>query len=117
MARVRRILYGTAALAIVVTVALAVTSSGMEFASWVGAVIAALAIASSLVMRVFGTDSGSSSDAAGDFIEQVRVRGRRVIGKTGVQKGSGDRIRQRRVNADEDVIGKRVVDSEGSEES
>ncbi|GAA4907868.1 hypothetical protein HNR25_003943 [Streptomonospora salina] len=100
------------ALLVVGAVALAVWQHGMEYASWVAAVIGALSLAGGLLTRTrtpAPDDSSSPGNGAGDAIDQTRIRTKRnVIGKQGRgTEGGGDRIRQRDIHSDDgDVIGK-----------
>ncbi|GAB3455359.1 hypothetical protein GCM10027570_35970 [Streptomonospora sediminis] len=111
-----RSLCAVGALLVAGAVALAGWQHGMEYASWVAAVIGALSLAGGLLARALVAGPAAPEDpstpatgASGDDIDQTKIRAKRnVIGKQGRGTGpGGDRIRQRDIHADEgDVIGK-----------
>ncbi|MEV4734685.1 hypothetical protein [Saccharopolyspora sp. NPDC049426] len=110
-----RVLFLVGALAIAAAIAGGMMTKGMEYTSWVAGTIAALSIACGLVMRAFmrGVDD---RDTTRDRVDQRQVRAKgRIVGKSGGSAASADLIRQTRLEADGDVIGKQEFPNSDSD--
>lgn len=91
--------------AVLVAVGVAIVVRGWEFASWVSAVIGAVALAGGWLTR--GTGRKGTGRTVGDSIKQSKIRsGRDVVGKRGSTPGGQDEITQHEITAEQDVIGK-----------
>ncbi|MEV0701077.1 hypothetical protein AB0I53_24645 [Saccharopolyspora sp. NPDC050389] len=109
MAVLKRVALVIGAAAIVVAVALAIAAKSWEFASWVSAVVCALSVAGGLLVQARRSGNQDATTPSGDDIRITNAKARRtVIGKESSGDSSGDRIEIDRVEAGEDLYGKRT---------